>query len=59
MAKPCCAKCGSENIGTAKKFITGEEGYYVYCTDCGAIITWIADETQFGELLYCKIKKAS
>lgn len=41
MAKPCCAKCGSENVGTAKKFITGEEGYYVYCVDCGAIITWI------------------
>lgn len=45
MAEPCCAKCGSENINSKKKFILGVEGRYIYCVDCGAIIVWIPEDS--------------
>jgi hypothetical protein len=39
-AEPCCAKCESTLIGSTRRSWQGVEGLLIFCTACGAIITW-------------------
>ena len=40
MATPCCAKCGNKNITWETRTFAGKSGILVYCSSCGAIVSW-------------------
>lgn len=42
MASPCCPKCeNATSISWQTKTLNGIEGMLIYCSSCGAIITWV------------------
>ena len=46
MATPVCAKCGGVNIAAYNRSFNGLSGVMLYCSDCGAIISWAPNPEQ-------------
>lgn len=41
MATPVCGKCGHNTLSKRSKPAGGTSGTVIYCSGCGAFITWI------------------
>lgn len=41
VASPHCPQCQSTSITWSTSTQNGVSGFFVYCSSCGAIITWV------------------
>ncbi len=46
--KPNCPRCKSERIASKVEAYDGRAGVLVYCSECGAIISWSQHPTGRG-----------